>query len=1136
MTKRSACLGAFLMLVFLPSFGFPDGVNAQNAVQSRSQTAGPMQRQSARPVSRAAVNKWARMAKSPALPPTQIGFLSATQSAAGGGTFPSFPAVIGDFTGSGVKDVAAIVNTSITNTPTYNIAAALNNGKGGFTTKLTPTLAVEQDPIFVGNLSGHKNGEVDLLIVHPAAAPGTTTVEAWISNGDGTFKTATAFPATKNGFVWATIDNATGNVIVADAASPGNICTLTNAGNGVFNPPSCVAITGALNAGSSTGVPGNPMVFADFNGDGFLDFAAPAATTNQIKVYLCNSNTNPCTSYTAPAPLATPDGVFNSCFLGGGPLNTGGAFGELVSANCDDNNVTVYINNGTGVFGAGTYYTVGSDPVGVTVADVNNDGNTDIVASCFRSADIKVLLGDGAGAVTPATVGYVTGGSPLVPPLVADFHGDAKKPDVVVPDDEFSFTYLEGYGDGSFRSAVNYYAEPGGGVRAQAVNIASGDFTGDGIPDFVIGNVNGSTSPNTSITVFLSNSDGSLQPGINYSNPAFPNTYSLQYVAVADFNGDGKLDIAATDNFNGVVQIFNGNGDGTFTAGATYKTDPVNAANPVGLVVGDFNGDGKPDLAVVNNYGNPASTASVGILINNGTGFNAAVTYPLSTVATEITAAALRGAGKPLDVIVPLYGFCVGTTPPCSNPGDAVAIFLGNGNGTFPAKEMDVVLTNTNAKNPYLNPYDVAVGDLNGDGKVDLAVTIEDQVHFNQGIALVLGNGDGTFQPNPVLLNSTTQNPLQDVPLPGYVKIVDLNQDGTPDLVYSNSAFSTVGVLYGKGGGAFYDPVEFPADRWAWGLTLVDLNGDGATDVVVSGNSLDFSGVAVLFNDGGNKITLTSSAANPSAPGSAVTFTATVVSSVKGVTGIPTGNVTFKDGSSALGAANLSSSGIATFTTSTLAAGTHNVTAQYSGDANFLPNTSAALNQGVGSSYTLAASPSTQTVNPGSPANYKISLNLTNGYNGTVSFPASACSGLPSGAACSFNPSSITGSQSTTLTISTAGPTGALVAPSAFSSHGSALDLWASLGSLGFVGMVLAGDWSSRKHRRRGIVLAVLALMLLITLGGCGGGSSSSGGGGGTGGTPAGSYPIQLTVTGTAGTNFGNTSPVNNLKVTLIVN
>ena len=1140
MTKRLVCLSAFLMLVIVPSFGFQGGVDSKNAVQPNAKAARPSQLRSAGKASKAAIADWSRRIKTLTPPTTQIGFLSSLQIAAGGGTFPNFPAAIGNFTGNGSNDAAAIVNTSTNSTPVYEIAVALSNGTGGFTTpvSLTPTGAIEADAIFVGDLNG--DGKDDILLVHPYAAPGNTLIQAWLSNGDGTFTASSqgTIGVTTNGFVWATLAdvNADGklDVVLADGDTPnGNIWTALGNGDGSFQTPTAVAFTGALYPGPVTGAPGNPMVFADFNGDGKLDFAGASASTNQVTVYLCTSATSPCTSYGTGTELTTSNATYDSCFLAGGVLKTGSP-GDLVSANCDDNNVTVYVNNGTGTFAPGVYYTVEGGPIGVTIADVGaGSGNNSIVSSCFRSADIKVSLGNGDGTVQTPSIGYVTGGAPLVPPLVADFSGDGT-PDVVLPDNEFSFVYLQGYGDGSFRSGVNYYAAPGGGVAAAGFTIASGDFNGDGIPDFVIGNgpVEPNAQPNYSVTVFLSNANGTLNPGVNYSNSAFT-SYSLQHVAVADFNGDGKLDIAAADNFNGVVQIFTGNGDGTFTVGATYPSDTAAGPNPVGLVVGDFNGDGKPDLAVINNFGNPAATADVGILLNNGNGgFNTVVPYPLSTVATELASAALRGTGKALDLIVPLYG--TSTTA-----GSAVAILLGKGDGTF-GTETDVPLTNTGVKNPYLNPYDVAVGDLNGDGKADLAVTIEDQTHFNQGIAVVFGNGDGTFQANPVLWSTTNQNPAQDVPLPGYVQIADMNNDGIPDLVYSNSEFSTVGILYGEGGtnyGQFYAPVEFPADRWAWGLALADMYGDGATDVVVSGNSFDFSGAAVLFNDGGNKTTLTSSA-NPADAGTSITFTSTVASPVKGITAIPTGTVTFEDGTTALGPpVTLNSSGVATFSTSSLAAGTHTITAHYSGAVNFLPNTSAVLSEViVAGTYSLAAAPTTQTVSPGSAATYKITQSITNGYSGTVSYPATACSGLPTGATCSFSPTSITGAGSTTLTISTTAPTTSLLAPSDVTPQKGTLNLWASLGGLGLVGVVLAGDWKSRNRRRIGAVLAVLAVIFLITLVGCGSGSSGGGGGGGggggTGGTPAGTYAVKVTVTGT-----GNTSPSNGpLTVTLVVN
>jgi len=277
------------------------------------------------------------------------------------------------------------------------------------------------------------------------------------------------------------------------------------------------------------------------------------------------------------------------------------------------------------------------------------------------------------------------------------------------------------------------------------------------------------------------------------------------------------------------------------------------------------------------------------------------------------------------------------------------------------------------------------------------------------------------------------------------------------------------------------------------------------------------------------------SSANPSTPGQSITLTATVTDTVTGEPFVPTGKVTFNNGTTALGSVTLGSAGVAAFPVSTLPAGTNSITAAYSGDANFAAKTSAPVNQVVTvPDYVLASNPSSQTVNSGTAATYKITLATTNGYNGTVSFPASACSALPTGATCSFSPSTATVGQSTTLTITTTAPTSAVLIPADVKPNGGAAGLMASLTGFGLIGIVLVGDL--RKHKRHGaiVLLSVLALALILSLVGCGGGSVSGGGGGG-GGTPAGTYSVKLDVTGTAGTNGGNTA-AHPLTVTLVIN
>jgi hypothetical protein len=170
---------------------------------------------------------------------------------------------------------------------------------------------------------------------------------------------------------------------------------------------------------------------------------------------------------------------------------------------------------------------------------------------------------------------------------------------------------------------------------------------------------------------------------------------------------------------------------------------------------------------------------------------------------------------------------------------------------------------------------------------MDLAVTIDSYpwiVPGTQGIAVALGNGDGTFQPavqvaSTLQTASTWNTCCNTYPWPAYISVTDVDGDGNPDLVYTNSEYATVGVLFGQGNGSFYDPVEFPTGGYAYGLVVADVNGDGAPDVVTAGD--DFSGVTVLLNANG-KGTMGDYAVNPSqttatvTAGSTATFTLAV--------------------------------------------------------------------------------------------------------------------------------------------------------------------------------------------------------------------------------------------------------------------
>src|SRR5262249_26112806 len=188
-----------------------------------------------------------------------------------------------------------------------------------------------------------------------------------------------------------------------------------------------------------------------------------------------------------------------------------------------------------------------------------------------------------------------------------------------------------------------------------------------------------------------------------------------------------------------------------FSTGSTFATDEDNTS-PSDLVVGDFNHDGKPDIAVLNSEG-----SNVGVLINTGDGsFASSVNYSLSSYSeTGIAAGDLNGDGN-LDLALALNG------------GSAVATLNGNADGTF-QPEVDVLT--------LAEPQGVTIADLNGDGKLDLAVAVEQKgIPNGQGIAISLASGGGLFQ-TAVFYASSLQSQIWDSPFPTFIKAADIDGD-----------------------------------------------------------------------------------------------------------------------------------------------------------------------------------------------------------------------------------------------------------------------------------------------------------------------------------------------------------------------
>jgi len=320
---------------------------------------------------------------------------------------------------------------------------------------------------------------------------------------------------------------------------------------------------------------------------------------------------------------------------------------------------------------------------------------------------------------------------------------------------------------------------------------------------------------------------------LTFSITNYPTGINPISVAVGDLNGDGQLDLVTAnvggDPFGnptpaGTISVLLGSGGGTFSAATPYPTGSVLAFS---VAIGDLNGDGKLDLAVAN-YGDPTSGSPAGtisIFLGEGGGtFSAATQYSTLTGfsgAQSVAIGDLNGDGK-LDLAV-------------ADASGKVPILLGNGDGTF---NVQTPLTFSGLN----NNGSIAIADLNGDGLLDLALTNFGTSLGGSGagttVSVLLGKVGGGFINSGTLSTGTN---------PSSVAIGDLNGDGRLDLAVANAGSNTVSVLLGSVGGGFQAQTQYPTGTNPASVAIRDLNGDGRLDLAVA--NAGSNNVTVLLND-----------------------------------------------------------------------------------------------------------------------------------------------------------------------------------------------------------------------------------------------------------------------------------------------
>ena len=545
----------------------------------------------------------------------------------------------------------------------------------------------------------------------------------------------------------------------------------------------------------------------DFNGDGKPDLAV----TNQKGVSI-RLNGLPGVDYT-DSSLTNPVSVAVGDFNGDGKL-------DLAVVKQTPAIVSVMLGNGDGTFAAAADYPAGTRPQRVVVADVNGDGKADLVVvdrGFGTGSGITVLLGNGNGSFqAPA---FFPAGSVAVSVAVGDFNSDGKADLAVANVGSGNLSVLIGNGNGTFQPAVNIDLNLPG-ISVSPTSVVAGDFNLDGKLDLAV-----STPDVKNIAVLLGIGNGAFQAPVHYGldDPNFANADNT--LATADLNGDGKPDLVLVNLSANHLTVLLGAGDGTFPSAKSYAAGP----EPIGVAVADFDGDGKPDLAVADN----ADDGTVSLLLGNGDGtLQAPPLYRSASIPTSLAVGDLNGDGK-LDVVA------ASTLSPIGSGIGSGVTMLGNGDGTF---QPPAIWTTSGATS-------VALGDFNGDGKLDLAETIGGS---SGNVSVLLGKGDGTFQ-SPVAYSAGSA--------PQAVAVADLNGDGKLDLVVANHNSFNVSVLLGAGNGTFLPAANSatPLSGTADSVAVADFNGDGKPDLAVAISGVNATLVSILLGNGNGTFQLVTS-------------------------------------------------------------------------------------------------------------------------------------------------------------------------------------------------------------------------------------------------------------------------------------
>ncbi len=714
-----------------------------------------------------------------------------------------------DFNNDDIEDIVTVNKSS------NNISLSLGNGNGTFASP--QYFSVGSQPMAVTAGDFNKDTNIDLAV----ANSGDNSVSVLLGDGNANFNALADFSVGDGPFDIVNFDFDKNNVLDLAVVNntAGTVGIYLGQGDGTFNYLNDLSVNSSPRS----------IAGADFNGDGFLDLAVTNSGSNNVSILLGAGAGNfdaaidfavGTTPYSLVADDFNDDDLIDLAVVN---------FGTLTSST-----ISVLMGVGNGDFETPTEYLIHSNVLhpesyDIVSADISGDGIPDLAVTNSDSYDVSPFINEGNGVFSESTR-LRPGGNPHG--IIADdFNGDGNNDYAIAVygDDNLVIAIDFGFVLSNLETTAVFAGTPGFSLKLYGSGFGQNDigqFNGSNrSTSFIDDNTLAMNLLSSDLTSFGLFDVNVFDPGYNVTTASLPINiqgvfvdkvdtslgFSPDYIASADFNKDGKNDLAILNSADDQINIFNGNGSSGFTSVSSYSTGD----NPSALTIADINGDNASDLVVVNSDSNDLSI----YLGNNASNF------------TEITESPLAVGNNPKAVVV----FDVDSDNRqdiivANNSDNNIQIFLQQSDGSFLESPNSPIGVGD-------QPVALKKQDVNNDSKTDLIIV-------NQGssnISVLLNNGFGNFLP-------AANSPFNVGSQPVDLCIKDFDSDNKLDLAVVNKGNNNVSIFKGNSTGVFSAGSSFNVGQSPVSINCNDYNHDRYNDLAVL-NNLD-NNVSLLLGDG----------------------------------------------------------------------------------------------------------------------------------------------------------------------------------------------------------------------------------------------------------------------------------------------